>query len=144
MTSQETTLEEMQVRLSKLEKQNRRLKQVGAVALIVAASLLVMGKALPTKTVTFSKAERGRFQIVINPNMRADTFLLDTKRGKIWSRGKEVELKGEPHTRMYEARIDSHEELLRWLSTQHNKAIPNPPQGRVFDMDESGKITPRK
>ena len=51
MTSQETTLEEIHERLIKLEGQNRRLKQMGAVALIVAASLLVMGQALPTKTV---------------------------------------------------------------------------------------------
>ena len=51
MTSQETTLEEIRERLIKLEGQNRRLKQMGAVAVVVAASLLVMGQALPTKTV---------------------------------------------------------------------------------------------
>jgi hypothetical protein len=44
-------LEQIQGRLLKLEEQNRRLKQLGAAALIVAASLLVMGQAPSKKTV---------------------------------------------------------------------------------------------
>ena len=35
-------------RLAHLEKQNRRMKQIGAVVLIVAASVLWMGQAAPT------------------------------------------------------------------------------------------------
>jgi hypothetical protein len=38
----------------------------------------------------------GRYQIVINPSMRADTFLLDTQSGKIWRLEKFLELNGEP------------------------------------------------
>ena len=38
-------------RLEKLEKQNRRLKQVGAVALVLAASILLMGQAPARRTV---------------------------------------------------------------------------------------------
>jgi hypothetical protein len=30
-------------------------------------------------------ARPARFQIFINPNVRADTFLLDTETGKVWS-----------------------------------------------------------
>lgn len=26
----------------------------------------------------------GRFQLVINPQMRADTFLIDTQKGRVW------------------------------------------------------------
>jgi hypothetical protein len=51
MNSQETALEEVRERLIKLERQNRRLKQTGAAALIVAASLFPMGQASRTKTV---------------------------------------------------------------------------------------------
>lgn len=51
MSSQETALEEVRVRLVKLERQNRRLKQMGAVALIAAASLFLMGQASSKKTV---------------------------------------------------------------------------------------------
>jgi hypothetical protein len=52
MESYSQGLEQIQGRLLKLEKQNRRFKQLGAVALIVAAALLVMGQAsAPRKTV---------------------------------------------------------------------------------------------
>ena len=44
MTSQETTLEEVRERLVKLERQNRGLKQMGGVALIAAAPLILMGQ----------------------------------------------------------------------------------------------------
>ena len=51
MTWQETPLEEIRGRLIRLERQNRRLKQLGAAALIVAASLALMGQASQKKTV---------------------------------------------------------------------------------------------
>ncbi len=38
-------------RIENLENQNRRLKQVGAVALIIAAAVLLMGQASPQRTV---------------------------------------------------------------------------------------------
>lgn len=38
-------------RLEKLEKQNRRMKQIGALALILVVSVLLMGQAVPKKTV---------------------------------------------------------------------------------------------
>lgn len=41
----------IQGRLLKLERQNRRFKQLGAAALIAAVSLLIMGQASPKKTV---------------------------------------------------------------------------------------------
>jgi hypothetical protein len=45
------TLKELHDRLLKLEKQNRRLKQLGAVAMIVVTLLVVMGQAPAKKTV---------------------------------------------------------------------------------------------
>jgi hypothetical protein len=51
MTSQETALEEIRGRLVRLEKQNRRVKQHGVAALIVAASLFLMGQAPSKKTI---------------------------------------------------------------------------------------------
>jgi len=41
----------MHARISKLEKQNREIKQLGAAALVVVVSLLVMGQAPAKKTV---------------------------------------------------------------------------------------------
>ncbi len=83
MTSQETTLEEIRERLIKLEGQNRRLKQMGAVALVVAASLLVMAQASPFKTV-----EANEFILRDNSgNVRArlSSPLADSLRISEWS-----------------------------------------------------------
>ena len=51
-------------RLEKLERHNRKLKQMGAVVLVLAASVLLMGQAAPKKTVEANefilKDENGR------------------------------------------------------------------------------------
>ncbi len=47
-------------------------------------------------TASCPESEVGRFQIVINKNIRADTFLLDTKTGRIWQNTTFTDLKGEP------------------------------------------------
>lgn len=51
MTSQETAIEAVLERLTKLEKQNRRLKRTGVAVLVAAASLAFMGQASKNKTV---------------------------------------------------------------------------------------------
>jgi hypothetical protein len=51
MDSQKLGLEDIRGRLAKLEQQNRRFKQIGAAALIVFASVVVMGQAVSKKTV---------------------------------------------------------------------------------------------
>jgi hypothetical protein len=73
MTSQETALEEVRERLTKLERENRRLKQIGAGALIVAASLFVMGQATSRKTI-----EASEFILRDNSgNMRARLWVME-------------------------------------------------------------------
>jgi hypothetical protein len=59
MISPETALEEVPERLIVLERQNRRLKQMGLVALIVAASLVVMAQAAPEKKPARPKVDSG-------------------------------------------------------------------------------------
>lgn len=51
MTSQTPDWQAVIDRLEKLENQNRRLKQIGAVVLVLAVSFLLMGQAAPKKTV---------------------------------------------------------------------------------------------
>ena len=51
MTSNPPGIEDVQDRLLKLEKQNRRLKQVGILALIIPPLLLIMGQSPSKKTV---------------------------------------------------------------------------------------------
>lgn len=65
--------EQIQERLLKLERQNRRLKQAGAAALIVAASLLLMGQTSRTKPVQASQSN----------TVEASQFILKDKSGKV-------------------------------------------------------------
>ena len=51
MTTHTTDLQAVLERLEKLEKQNRWLRRVGAMFLILAASVLLMGQAAPKRTV---------------------------------------------------------------------------------------------
>jgi hypothetical protein len=41
-------------------------------------------------------AQNGRFQIFFNPNVRADTFLVDTQTGTVWQLIQFTDLKGDP------------------------------------------------
>jgi hypothetical protein len=43
-----------------------------------------------------STNESKRFQIVFNPNARADTFLLDTQKGKVWQLTKITDVETQP------------------------------------------------
>jgi hypothetical protein len=51
--------------------------------LIVGFTSFLMGQAAPTtvKQAGANASQVGRYQIVSNPNVRADTFLLDTQTG---------------------------------------------------------------
>ena len=66
-------LNQMEERLLKLERQNRRLKQAGAAALIVAALILLMGQASRTKPVQASQSN----------TVEASQFILKDKSGKV-------------------------------------------------------------
>ena len=74
MTSQKTTLAEVYERLIKLEKQNRRMKQIGAVALVVVASVLVMAQALPEKIVMVDEVIANNFVLKDNSGMLRGLF----------------------------------------------------------------------
>ncbi len=51
----------------------------------------------PTVATAASPApQNGRYAIVFSPNVRADTFLLDTKTGNVWQQVKYTDLDGEP------------------------------------------------
>src|SRR5271157_3283094 len=42
------------------------------------------GNAAASPVASDTTLRPGRYQIVFNPNVRADTFLLDTQVGKVW------------------------------------------------------------
>jgi hypothetical protein len=71
MESETTEWAAMMNRLERLEKQNRRFKQIGALALILAGSVLLMGQAPVTRTV-----EANEFVLKDSDNkIRARMFL---------------------------------------------------------------------
>lgn len=73
MTSTAPEVSALTERIEKLEKQNRKFKQAGAVALVLVASLLLMGQAAQKKTV------------------EANEFILRDNDGKIRARLRMVE-----------------------------------------------------
>jgi len=60
----------------------------------------------------------GRYQIVYNPNVRADTFLLDTETGRIWVPTQFSDFKHSPTAWQIQDRIDNEAQLLDWTKRQ--------------------------
>ncbi|MBI4464281.1 MAG: hypothetical protein HY647_06210 [Acidobacteria bacterium] len=75
MTTPATELNDVLKRLEKLERQNRRLKQIGAVALVVIAALVLMGQAFPTRTVAAQSSPQR--------TVEANEFILRDGDGKV-------------------------------------------------------------
>ena len=57
-------------------------------SLVVAFLFLVMAGVVVSQTARTAQLDPisapGRYQIVINPTVRADTFLLDSETGRVW------------------------------------------------------------
>lgn len=89
-------------------------------------ALLLVGSCwaqeAPKKPVkTDVSAGAPRYQIVINPNVRADTFLLDTVTGRIWIRRSYVDLMTEPEVWEPEDRVDNDQELQAFFGRHLTK-----------------------
>lgn len=63
---------------------------------IAIAALSVLALVGCDKLQGKPEAKAQRYQIVFNPNVRADTFLLDTEKGKVWQLVKFGSLEGQP------------------------------------------------
>jgi hypothetical protein len=98
------------------------------IAIFVGLLLLVNGLALQSQTPTPAKPQpapsqpsastMGRYQLVFNPSVRADTFLLDTQTGKVWIRTQITNVKGTPDIWKYQDRIDNEAQEILWDSQQ--------------------------
>ena len=60
----------------------------------------------------------GRFQIVMRDGARADTFLLDTETGKVWSRRQYPDVQGKPDVWVYEEKLDNQSQVEAWAGHQ--------------------------
>ena len=74
-------LEIMSGRLEKLERQNRRMKQAGAVVLLFAGALLLMGQAPPRRMVEANefvlKDGNGRVRAILSAATSPTLYFLD-------------------------------------------------------------------
>jgi hypothetical protein len=103
-----------------------------AVALLVATTILMAQATTPSKPQTNPKpgvptqtvippSPVGRYQIVFNPNVRADTFLLDTQTGQTWVQTQISDAAGAPTIWLFRERIDSDADFVGW-SIRHSKS----------------------
>lgn len=71
-------------------------------------------------------SQSGRFQIIMNPHVRADTFLLDTQTGRIWQRAQYSELNGDPDAWVIMDRLDDADQMMAWARRKGVKPTPVP------------------
>lgn len=88
------------------------MKRILFLVLLTAAVSLAQESRIqhPSKTDTSTTAPR--FQLFVNPEVRADTLLLDTYTGKIWRMTKMNE--DGVHAWVAEDRLDSEAEEFAW------------------------------
>jgi hypothetical protein len=95
-----------------------------ALALFACVTTLALGQTAqtapkkPIVPTTQATPATGRYQIVMNPNARADTFLLDTQTGMVWHRVPITDVENNPSIWMPEDRVDSEQEFLEWGAKQ--------------------------
>lgn len=99
----------------------KRIVTLLAIAFLsVGMTSFLMGQATPTavKQGNVNAQPVGRYQIFINPNVRADTLLLDTQTGKTWVQTAITNVKGAPTIWVYRERVDNEPEFLDWGKRQ--------------------------
>jgi hypothetical protein len=72
-------------------------------------------RILGKQTVALPGPQSGRYQIVFSPHLRADTFLLDTATGRIWSPEKYTSYEGDPTAWTVQPRLDGKTAEGTWL-----------------------------
>jgi hypothetical protein len=89
------------------------------VVLVVGIASFVMGQSAPTiKPPSVNASQVGRYQIFTNPNVRADTFLLDTETGSTWAQTQITDATGTPTIWVYRERVDNEQQFTDWAKRQ--------------------------
>lgn len=71
-----------------------------------------------------------RYQIFFNPNIRADTFLVDTSTGKVWRLTTFMDVENEPTVWSVIDRIDDDKQLLNYLRSHKLKRATDSTQNK--------------
>lgn len=65
--------------------------------------------------------QQGRYQIMLNPSVGSDKFLLDTWTGKVWQLTKFIDMAGEPAVWKFMDRIDDKKTNKEWIDSHLTK-----------------------
>ena len=103
------------------------------IALLLAAC--DKNQVTPTNTakgLPVSISPTGRYQIIVSPGSRADTFLIDTQKGKVWAMTQITDVADKPSLWMPMTVIDRDRELgpdfVDWFTQQ--RALSDLKQGK--------------
>jgi hypothetical protein len=102
----------------------RRKSLLVGLALLVGVVGFAAGQSTSNPRIVENAAkpsgQTGRYQIVFNPNVRADTFLLDTQTGKTWVSTHFDDTEGRT-VWLYRERLDDFGEEMKWIQSQPPK-----------------------
>jgi hypothetical protein len=73
-------------------------------------------------------ANAPRYQLFVNPEVRADTLLLDTTTGKVWRMTEITDASNHPKVWKYEDRMDNRDQEIAWWSSHSSQtgSVPTP------------------
>ena len=106
----------------------QRLALAGMLLLLFLAALVAFGSSAPVRAAAGGSTSPppggsiggppgglpGRYQIVISPHLRAETFLVDTQTGRTWIMTRYDDLEGKPSVWHYQDKVDNLDELREW------------------------------
>lgn len=110
-----------------------------SLSFLVLTLFLAGGNSAQVRQQPEVKSVPGRYQIVINPEYRADVFLLDTETGRTWVRTEITNLDGHPSIWMPKDRIDCDEQFTEWS----NKKVALQNLQRATDKAKAKETTPQ-
>lgn len=107
--------------------------------LIVLAIFLAVSKFLILDRMV-PESKNGRYQIVFNPHLATETFLLDTKTGRVWKFVKFTDLEGEPE--LWDAMdiIDNKQAMGFYEYDNKTKQYEKFISGKTFDEFMKNKV----
>ncbi len=80
--------------------------------------------AKPSPPQASTGTTNGRYQIVTSPVTARNTFMLDTQTGKVWQFTQFTDLVDDPTVWLFQPRIDSDQEMARFVQTHIVKKTP--------------------
>src|SRR4051812_39806965 len=92
-----------------------------SLTLVTAAVYLTTSRSIGAQQPAASAGAVGRYQIVLNPQIRSDRFLLDTTTGRIWAPGVYTDYEDDPRVWELETRVDNAQQLQAFLATKTRK-----------------------